>query len=348
MSSLPTTPCYMAHGMGGARRIKRTKVRRRRGRGQTDVIVKQLALLLKRNGRRINKRKITKKATYRRVANKPVARPRSLPIKKAAIDRDSIWKGVQTPRYLVPPNISTATAFSSHTNQSPTFAFQTHPPPPPYQEVVGTPRRRRARPVEVIIDEEGNVYEDALDTVPVTREPLRRPADGEADVDHRVKNKWSFDKVLKALERVPARGRRLIMTALFGSALGIVMDVLLGSPLRLTSRLIRMLIGMLPAGSLILGAIDGLGYIMGTFGGSILHITNDPAFQNLASNVQQRIPEGTAEQLAYYAEENLGPGIMRSIASVISGFAAHSANIAAAAATAAPAIPLALVRPFRR
>ncbi|AII22558.1 p32K [Lizard adenovirus 2] len=243
------------------------------------------------------------------------------------IDRESVWKGAQVPQpqpmpMWVPPwmgNWQQTVHLGPHVEQN--------VPVLPPTEVAREP-------------EEAQIFKDARDVEERNYLP-RRPADGEADRDVAVRHRWTFDKVVRFLERIPSRGRKLILTGLFGTGVGVVLDLLLGSPLNLTGRLIRLIISLIPGGSLIINTIDGLGYLLGKFQDNPLQITYDPGFQNLANAVQQNLPQGSAQALIQAAEQQLGEGFMRSVAAALSFLVAN-------APTAVPAaLPLAMVRPFR-
>lgn len=263
--------------------------------------------------------------TSQKHAVPPPVRPPKPVDRVVMIDRDSVWRGAQVPQ----------------PTQVPIFM----PPwmagwPPNFQQTVNN----TTLPGNEVRDEpeEAQVFRDARDVAEENYVP-RRPADGEADQDVAVQRRWSFDQVVKFLERIPKRGRKLILTGLFGTAVGVVLDLLLGSPLNLTTRLLRLIVGFVPGGSLILNSLDALGYLLGKFQSNPLQITYDPGFQNLANNIQQNLPQGTAGALLEAAETQLGAGFMRNVAAAFSYLVA---NAPSASATAA-AVPLAMVRPFR-
>nr|QTH80082.1 p32K [Tern adenovirus] len=135
----------------------------------------------------------------------------------------------------------------------------------------------------------------------------RRPTDGENDTDDVVKNKWNIDEVLDFLVKLPERIRKSVLISLFGTAVGIVIDLILGSPLGITTKIIRGILNIIPAGWIILAAFDGLGYLLGK-GKQVLSLPYDPGFVELANRVQSEIPEHTAEELAHIADRQLGSG----------------------------------------
>lgn len=257
-------------------------------------------------------------------AGKTYAPPIRKPVDRVVmVDRDSVWRGVQSPQH----------------QQFPPYWFlqpQIGPMPPSVHNInVNVPQRG--------LPEREEVYQDAREHV---EPPSRRPTDGEEDTDARTQSRWSFNQVLDYMERIPARARRAILTGLFGTAIGVVLDILLGGTLGLSSRVFRLIIGMVPGGNLILGAFDALGYIFGGFGGysdDPLQITYDPGFRNLAGSLQTTLPSATAEALMHAAESQVGGGLMRNIASVLGAAVSAATTYTPAAA----AVPLAMVRPFR-
>ncbi|ABA47232.1 p32K [Snake adenovirus 1] len=329
---------FLMKSRGGA--VRRRKVTRRRPTGRktaarrrTDALRKAVRELIRRvkprSPRQTGARSAPKSPEssydflrsgtprYERDSRRPPAD------RVVMIDRESVWKGAQVPQ---PPQ---------QPMWFPPWMMQwQHAPSRPCRAVLPAPVRIR--------EEEGNaqIFKDARDVAEGNYLP-RRPADGEADRDNRVRNRWSLEQVLRTLERIPARGRKLILTGLFGTAVGVVLDLLLGSPLNLTTRLVRLIVGFVPGGNLILNALDGLGYLMSRFPSNPLQITYDPGFQRLANSVQQNIPQGTAEALAHAAEQQVGEGFARNLA------AAMSYLVGSAPSAAPMAIPLALVRPFR-
>lgn len=349
--SYPTE--YIDVSGGGARRRKRKPPQRRPvRRRRTDALRKAVRDLIKHVKQPVARRRARAAPAQRAPAREAASafsylEPRSgtqrrkkildrdvlgpnPPVEKiVVVDRDSVWKGAQTPRpdpaYFYPP----PPWWGAPPRQAPAEIIQPIPP---------TPAARRQA------DEEPQVYYDApgqpQERHPQERLVHRRPADGEGDQDQRVQ-RWSVDRVITFLERIPRRGRKLILTGLFGTAVGVVLDLLLGSPLNLTARLVRLIISLVPGGSLILNTLDGVGYLMGRFSDNPLQITYDAGFRHLANNVQQNLPQGTAEAIAQAAETQLGSGFMRQLG------AALGYIVGTAPAAAPVAVPLALVRPFR-
>lgn len=132
-------------------------------------------------------------------------------------------------------------------------------------------------------------------------------SDGEADSDHLKTKKLSLDEVLDSLYKTPERLRKILLTALFGATLGSFFDLMMGSPIGITSFILRSILKLVPGGWVILGAFDGLGYLLSKTK-NILRITNDPGFQAMATQVQNSIPAGTAEKIAKEAERQIGGG----------------------------------------
>lgn len=145
--------------------------------------------------------------------------------------------------------------------------------------------------------------------IPVFEEtpaPVIHRADGEADQDP-VRPKLTLDDVINIMAKTPERIRKILMTTLFGTTLGAVMDILMGSPLGISSFILRSLLKLVPGGWLVLGALDGLGYLLAK-SKNIFRITNDPGFQAMADQVKQTIPPGIAENLIKAAEQQVGAG----------------------------------------
>nr|WMQ77639.1 p32K [Zoothera dauma adenovirus] len=119
------------------------------------------------------------------------------------------------------------------------------------------------------------------------------------------KTKWNIDEVLDFLIKLPSRIRKTILVGLFGTAVGAILDILFGSPLGLTSKIIRGILRIIPGGWIILGAFDGIGYLLGK-GKDLLSLPYDPSFNQLAQQIKTTLPEKTAEQIALAADRQLG------------------------------------------
>lgn len=261
--------------------------------------------------------------------------------------RESVWRGVQRPGMDQPNFFHTPAPVSySYTNsvapqQYPTtvqaapFAFSNPPGPyivypspngPQFQgvNVIGKPRETPE--AELFVD--ANEYLTA-----------RRPTDGEKDSDRRL-TRWTLDQVMRFLERLPGATRRSLLTTLFGTAVGVVLDVLLGGTLGLTSTVFRLLLRLVPGGSVILWGIDGLAYILSRISNPFA-AENDPSFVDLANNVQQQLPTGTSEALTRAAEVQLGSGVARQIGAVVGAVLSNAASLAP---TIPFAVPLGIIR----
>lgn len=211
-----------------------------------------------------------------------------------------IWRNVQFPTYNIQPTpIQIPQPTPIQIPQpiiQPVIQPIVNPAPNPYYNpAVNNAVERTQQP-------ETEVWYDAP-----SWEPVRRPTDGEADVDEAAKKKWNIDEVLDFLAKLPERARKLLLTTLFGTGVGVVIDLLLGSPIGLTSRIIRGILNIVPAGWIILGAFDGLGYLLGK-GKEVLALPYDPGFVELAKRVQASIPSQTAQQIAEAADRQTGAG----------------------------------------
>nr|YP_001642330.1 32K [Ovine adenovirus 7] len=187
--------------------------------------------------------------------------------------------------------------------------------------------------------QETEVFKDARDQwyFPI------RPSDGEHDTDVKVKKKWSLDTVLQFLQSSPKHIRQLLLTSLFGSLLGLILDTLFGGPWNLTSRLLRLIISVVPGGRILLTALDGLGYFLGNSANPI-HLIENPMMQAFGNSIQKQISPRLAEDIIKAADEQIGGGFMRTIASILSAAASAGTHFT----MALPAIPIAAVRPFMR
>ncbi|WBQ85181.1 hypothetical protein [Duck adenovirus 1] len=203
----------------------------------------------------------------------------------AELTRNAIWRGVQLPNPVYHPSIQpTVTAIVQPQTQ--TITPKPEPKPKP-----------KAPPA---VQEEEKWYD-----APLYEEPIVKRSDGEADQDRAIKHKWNIDDVLDFLMKVPERTRKVVLISLFGTAVGAVIDLMLGSPLGLTSKIIRAILRIIPGGWIILNTFDGLGYLLGK-GQEVLQITYDPGFVELAKRVQSSIPPHTAEEIAAAADRQLG------------------------------------------
>lgn len=261
-------------------------------------------------------------------------------------DRESIWKGVQRPEQVNMP-ASFPSYSVSYTNstqpmsgpmaiQTGAHAFAT-PASTPYLLVPATGNQSNG--VHVIgrptTTPQAEYYYDAADT---TVRQSRRPTDGEADSDRRL-SRWTLDRVLNFLERMPGQARRSILTGLFGTALGIVLDIILGGSLGLTSTVFRLLLRFVPGGSLILTGIDGLAYLFSRISNPF-NVESDPSFADLAAHVQEQMPAGTSEALTQVAEAQLGQGIGRQLGAVAGAALTSVANLQRALPAVLPLMQL--------
>lgn len=138
---------------------------------------------------------------------------------------------------------------------------------------------------------------------PMTSPEIKR-ADGEQDGDKRMK-KTSLDDVLNELLLLPERARKLLLVSLFGTVVGAIMDILLGSPIGLTSLILRGILKLVPGGWIILGALDGLGYLLAKTK-DVFRITHDPGFKAMAQHIQHHLPADAASKLTKAAYEQIG------------------------------------------
>lgn len=161
---------------------------------------------------------------------------------------------------------------------------------------------RDARPSQEILDfiEEEINEEPDVDNV----DEVVGRTDGENDSDQRV-NKLSLDDVLDFLYKIPDRVRKILLTSMFGATLGAVFDILMGSPIGITSFILRSILKLVPGGWLILGAFDALGFLLARTK-DVFRITHDPGFVSVATQVQNAIPPEAAATIAREAERQLG------------------------------------------
>ncbi|ASU50466.1 p32K [Odocoileus adenovirus 1] len=185
--------------------------------------------------------------------------------------------------------------------------------------------------------DEIQVFHDAQDHFEIKR------TDGENDSDINAKKKWSLEDVLSFLQKVPHQLRKIILTSLFGATIGLLFDLLLGGPWGLTTRLLRLIISLVPGGNIFLTALDGLGYLLGK-SANPFNIAYDPDFQNFGNIIQSKMNDRLAEDVAKAAEEQIGNGFMRTLASLLSAAASAGTHLK----LALPAIPIAAIRPFQR
>ncbi|AAK13176.1 p32K [Bovine atadenovirus D] len=171
----------------------------------------------------------------------------------------------------------------------------------------------------------------------------RRPPDGEEDVDYQAKNKWSLEDVISYLQHIPKQVRKVILTSLFGATLGLIIDALLGGPWGLTTRLLRLIVSLVPGGKILLLALDGLGYFLGKNNNPNL-VAYDPDLIKFGTNIQRNINGRLTEDIVRAAEEQLGGGFMRTLAALLSAAASAGTHLK----IALPAIPLAVIKPFQR
>lgn len=249
--------------------------------------------------------------------------------------RESVWRGVQRPGMsgnIYQPSF-VAQPYSYTTSNQPTThgAIQTASQAfslnhqTPYiilpaqvgQNGITVTGRPRETP-------EAEIYYTARET-PSVGTVSRRPPDGENDID-RPRSRWSLEQVMQFLGSLPGRVRQSILTALFGTAVGVVLDILLGGPLGLTSTVFRILLRLVPGGSVLLWGLDGLAYILGRLANP-LEVAEDPSFENLAMSVQERLPSGTGEALAQAAESQLGNGVGRQLGGIASAILAAGSQL---------------------
>lgn len=256
-------------------------------------------------------------------------------VTQAAV-RESIWRGVQRPGNgqgnIYQPAFTAQPYSYTNSNQPSTHAaIQVAPhafslshqtpyimlPAAVGQNGITVTGRPRDTP-------EAEVYYTARDTMPPGA-VSRRPPDGENDNDGRAR-RWSLDQVLQFLGSLPGRVRQSILTALFGTAVGVVLDILLGGPLGLTSTVFRILLRLVPGGSVLLWGLDGLAYILGRLTNP-LAVEDDPSFENLAMTIQERLPTGTGEALVQAAETQLGNGVGRQLGGIASAILAAGSQL---------------------
>lgn len=177
---------------------------------------------------------------------------------------------------------------------------------------------------------------------PTINRNYRRPPDGEEDTDHQAKNKWSLEDVIAYLQNAPQQIRKIILTSLFGATLGLIIDTLLGGPWGLTTRLLRLIISLVPGGKILLLALDGLGYFLGKNNDPKL-VAYDPDLIRFGTNIQRNINGRLTEDIIRAAEEQLGGGFMRTLGALLSAAASAGTHLK----IALPAIPLAVIRQFK-
>lgn len=148
----------------------------------------------------------------------------------------------------------------------------------------------------------------------VNAPPGRRPTDGEADTTHYaqpsvgtvVRSDYSAvaHRALDVLYNAPAHAKKLLLTGLFGVALGTVIDRLLGGPLGLTSKLVRLLIRLLPGGSILLSLFDAASSLFGHLGAderAAKTVLDDPRIVRLAQSAKPFASPEAAEKLVEIA-----------------------------------------------
>nr|AAM83405.1 p32K-like protein [Bovine atadenovirus D] len=190
-------------------------------------------------------------------------------------------------------------------------------------------------PVQVQIPEQSNAARQYFN--------YRRPPDGEEDVDYNAKSKWNLEDVISYLQHIPKQVRKVILTSLFGATLGLIIDALLGGPWGLTTRLLRLIVSLVPGGKILLLALDGLGYFLGKSNNPNL-VAYDPDLIKFGTDIQKNINGRLTEDIVRAAEEQLGGGFMRTLAALLSAAASAGTHLK----IAPPAIPLAVIKPFQR
>ncbi|AFV70629.1 p32K [Bovine adenovirus 6] len=205
----------------------------------------------------------------------------------------------------------------------------------PHPNVIPAPVQ--AIPVKYTV-EEPLIFQDAKDYF-----ENRRPPDGEADTDYEAKKKWSLDDVIAYLQKIPQQIRKVILTSLFGATLGLIVDLLLGGPWGLTTRLLRLIVSLVPGGKILLFALDGLGYFLGKTEDPNL-VAYDPELIRFGTDIQKNINGRLTEDVVRAAEEQLGSGFMRTLGALFAAAASAGTHLK----FALPAIPLAVIRPFQR
>lgn len=271
-------PTELLIGFGKKRTLTQTRRKRRSTKSAKPGInrrQKRTVRLPLQTKVKTSKKPPTKKPSLPKVIyiKKPDFTNRSTLKDRASLNRNSIWQGVQIP---VPYPVYQPVTIPFNPNS------MSHISPSPSN----------------IQNEE--IWYDA----PQWPEN-RRPTDGEADTDAGYKHRMNIDDVLDFMVSLPGRIRKIILTSLFGTAVGMIIDLLLGSPLGLTSRVIRAILRLIPGGWLILAGFDGLGFLIGR-GKEILSLPNDPKFAALAEKIQSGIPPDTAEKIAQIADHQIG------------------------------------------
>ncbi|BCO10916.1 p32K [Bovine adenovirus 7] len=300
-----------------------------------------------------------KKRTYRKKIKKIIKRPkkaRSNSSKKTTSRKylQNFYHGLQKfykPRQsrqtlLTPPVLyqNPPTTYLQQEHTQPISSYATWQPPQ-YDvnniSIQVSPPNVRSRNIymkKIEVPEE-EIYKDALDHWYFPK----RPPDGENDSDTHFQKKMPLSNVINLLKSLPKVMRQTILTTLFGASLGLILDVLFGGPWNLTSSLFRLIISFVPGGRVLIAALDGLGYLLGSSKNTPMSIISDPNFQNLANNIQTQISPTMTEHVIKAAEEQIGGGFMRNLAAVFSAIASAGTHLK----MALPAVPLAVVRPFR-
>ncbi|QJR83083.1 p32K [Bearded dragon adenovirus 1] len=320
---------------GGAARRARSRVRRRRTtrrkpayRRRTDALRRSVRDLLKKISKEPAVRASTPVPAPAK-ASTALSLPRTAPPPYVYFDRNDVWRGAQFP------------------TAAPYWGQQTGPAPAPQNYYCFSNAKATAAAAEDVAAVTDNSPRTRITNAP-ERRPVRvampRPADGEADSDVVAPRPWSIDEVFRILGEVNSATRRVVLNSLFGVGVGLILDTLLGSPLGLSTRILRGILAMIPGGGLILSALDALGYLFNKSGSNnLLQLTYDPSFRTLADNVQTQLPATTAEDLLNVAEQQLGSGFWRSIGSALGAAASYFGQF-----NPATLLPVAIVAPRRR
>ncbi|AIZ35762.1 p32K [Psittacine adenovirus 3] len=252
-------------------------------------------------GGAIRRRRRTTRRRRRKTTRRPTSREKPKVVYRVIYKPPPVRRSVGTPLQQTPAQPSRSreetwqhirAAIASA--QPPPAPIIIQAPPPPAPVVAHVP------PMVLHPPKEEDIYYDAVSTM-----PSRRPADGEADSDKIAERKLSIDEVLDVLMNIPQRLRKTLLTSLFGVAVGAVLDMLLGSPLGLTSKIIRGLLRLIPGGWMVLSAMDGLGYLLGK-GKDVLMLPYDPGFVDMANRIRPNMTERTAEDIARIADQQTG------------------------------------------
>lgn len=117
-----------------------------------------------------------------------------------------------------------------------------------------------------------------------------------------------FEGTLGVLKTLGDAARKVLLSALFGGALGLVLNALVTNRFGITGKILRGLLSILPGGQYVLRGFDALGFLFGQLPSleAVRELPAYPKFQEVARNIQQSLPPEFAEELLKSAENQLG------------------------------------------